>query len=342
MNASPLVETVHAAPADAAAHPGTAVMEAVGIDAGFGDVRVLDNVSIRVDSGEIVGLIGESGSGKTTLGRLLMKMLEPAAGDVLFRGRSLADLQRSDLKAFRRKVQMVFQNPYGSLHPLRKIGAALEEVFEIHDIGDRRERRRRAIELLEGVGLSAADADKYPAEFSGGQRQRIAIARAIALGPELVIADEPVSALDVSVQAQILNLLKDLNAAEGLAVLFISHDLSVVQYLCDRVLVMYLGTIVESGDAEQVLSRPVHPYTVALRQSAPSIANAGRTAPIVPAIDGEIPGVARRPSGCPFHARCRRRMAVADGDRCVRERPVLKPVPGGGAAACHFPDAPDA
>ncbi len=314
------------------------LLEVSNLHAGFGPVRVIEDVSLRLREKEIVGLIGESGSGKTTLGRLVLKMLEPDQGDITYRGRSINGLTGRALKDYRRQVQMVFQNPYGSLHPLQKIGRLLEEALEIHRMGDKASRRARVEELLKSVGLSHRDGNKRPSEFSGGQRQRIAIARALALGPDLMVADEPVSALDLSVQAQILNLLKDLNERQGLAILFISHDLSVVRFLCSRVFVMYLGTIVEEGPAHQVLARPAHPYTMALCESAPRIENAGSQAVIRPSIDGEVPGSANRPSGCPFHPRCALRHRVPDQELCKRDKPALRPRADGGSVACHYTD----
>ena len=294
-----------------------------------GDRRVfsaLDGVSLRVAPGERVGLVGESGSGKTTLAKTLIGLERPSSGRVEVDGQALDTLDDARLAQFRRQVQMVFQDPMGSLNPRLTVGAAIGEVLAVHRVVPRAERNQRVADLLATVGLDSAYAGRYPHEFSGGQRQRIGIARALALEPHLLIADEPVSALDVSVQAQVLNLLSDLCDARQMALLLVAHDLAVVNYVCRRVVVMYLGRVVESGPVEQVFGAPMHPYTAALRAAVPDPDRAvaredvEREAQPEPAPPGE---------GCPFWPRCPHVM-----DRCRTSRPDLRPVGEGREAAC--------
>ncbi len=265
-------------------------------------LRAVDDVSFSVDRGAIVGVVGESGSGKTTLGRAILRLVEPTRGSVRFDGIDLAGLDARALLPVRRRLQAVFQDPAGSLNPVMRIGAAIGEAFAIHGIGDRRDRPARVAALLDRVGLPADAADRLPHALSGGQRQRVGIARALAVGPDMIVADEAVSALDVSVQAQIVNLLADLRADLGLAMLFIAHDLAVVDHLCDRVVVLYLGRVMEAGRTEAVFGAPRHPYTRALLAAAPQVDPARRRAPV--ALVGDLPSPIAPPSGCVFRTRC--------------------------------------
>ncbi len=276
-------------------------------------LRAVDGVSVCVGRGEIVGVVGESGSGKTTLGRAILRLVEPTRGAVRFDGVDLAGLSPRAMLPIRRRMQAVFQDPAGSLNPVMTVGAAIAEPFAIHGIGNRRDRPGRVAALLERVGLSADTAAKLPYALSGGQRQRVGIARALAVSPDLIVADEAVSALDVSVQAQIVNLLGDLRAELGLAMLFIAHDLAVVDHLCDRVIVLYLGRVMEAGRTDAVFSAPRHPYTRALLAAAPQIDPALRRVPVV--LAGELPSPVSPPSGCVFRTRCPH--AIADCSEAV-------------------------
>ncbi len=268
----------------------------------IGQVRAVDGVSFRIPRGKTLSLVGESGSGKTTTGRALLRLIEPTAGTVLFDGVDVTQLHRKELRGLRKRMQIIFQDPYGSLNPRMTVYSVLSEALRAHGIGERVERRDRVFELLERVGLPPEAADRYPHEFSGGQRQRIGIARALVVSPDLIVADEPVSALDVSIQAQILNLLEDLQQQLGLTYLFIGHDLSVVRHISDTVAVMYLGRIVEIGPSEELFSRPIHPYTKALLSAVPvPDPNIRRKRLLLP---GDIPSPINPPSGCPFHPRC--------------------------------------
>jgi oligopeptide/dipeptide ABC transporter ATP-binding protein len=293
-------------------------------------VKAVDDVSFAVDSGETLGLVGESGCGKTTLGRAIVKLVEPTAGSVWLDGEDIAHLTGTELRARRRKFQMIFQDPYNSLDPRMTVGEIIGEALDIHRLAkDKSDRRARIEALLKSVGLDAAHAQRYPHEFSGGQRQRIGIARALAVEPRLIVCDEPVSALDVSVQAQIINLLQDLQRERGVAYLFVAHDLAVVEHISRRIMVMYLGKVVELGAARAVVHTPKHPYTQALVSAVPQIDPEGQRARIV--LTGEIPSPIHPPSGCPFHPRC----PVAE-ERCKVEPPALREITAGHWAACHL------
>jgi len=293
-------------------------------------VKAVDDVSFSIAPGETLGLVGESGCGKTTLGRAIVRLLEPTAGSILFEGEDITALQGADLRARRRKLQMIFQDPYGSLDPHMTVREIIGEALDIHKLAeDAFARQKRIEELLQAVGLDPAHAQRYPHEFSGGQRQRIGIARALAVEPKLIVCDEPVSALDVSVQAQIVNLLQNLQAERGIAYLFIAHDLAVVEHISRRVLVMYLGRVVELSDAKSVVRAPKHPYTQALLSAVPVVdPDSKRQRMILP---GDVPSPIDPPGGCPFHPRC----PVAEA-RCRTEPPLLREVTPAHWAACHL------
>jgi oligopeptide transport system ATP-binding protein len=290
-------------------------------------LRAVDRLNLSVAASEVVGLVGESGSGKTTTGRAILRLLEPSAGVIRFEGTDITHLEKPALRPLRRRMQMIFQDPYSSLNPRLKVRDIIDEAFVVHGIGTRRDRPERVAELLHRVGLPADAMERYPHEFSGGQRQRIGIARALAVGPVFVVADEPVSALDVSVQAQVLNLLLDLQRSLNLAMLFIAHDLAVVQYVSDRVVVMYLGRVMEVAPAETIYRRPMHPYTVALLEAAPEPDPAARR-PLTE-LPGEMPSPFAPPSGCVFRTRCR----FALGE-CAEVEPALVEVAPGHSKAC--------
>jgi peptide/nickel transport system ATP-binding protein len=293
-------------------------------------VQALSDVSFNIYAGETLGLVGESGCGKSTLGRCLLKLYTPDAGRILFKGHELTKLSERALRPLRADMQMVFQDPAASLNPRRRVGDLIAEPLIVHKYGDRTKIQARLEELMSLVGLAPEFHARFPHEFSGGQRQRIGIARAIALSPSLIVADEPVSALDVSVQAQIVNLLADLQARLALTYVFIAHDLSVVRNIADRVAVMYLGTIVEIGATDTVLHSPAHPYTAALISAVPSPDPQLRRQRTV--LQGEPPSPAAPPSGCRFHTRCPQAQP-----RCAEERPVLRQHGEARAVACHFP-----
>jgi len=290
-------------------------------------VRAVDGVSFDVGRGEVVGLVGESGSGKTTLGRSVLRLIEPTSGSVNFEGTEVTKLPPAELKALRSKMQIIFQDPYASLNPRMSVGQILGEALQLHHIGDRKERGRRVGELLEKVGLPANAAARFPHEFSGGQRQRIGIARALAVNPLFIVADEPVSALDVSIQAQIINLLQDLRQELGLSILFIGHDLSVIEFLCDRVIVMYLGKVMETATAADLYSKPRHPYTRALLDAAPVPDPRARRERIT--LKGDLPSPINPPSGCVFRTRCP--FAI---DACAEVVPPLETVAEQHSVAC--------
>jgi oligopeptide/dipeptide ABC transporter ATP-binding protein len=283
-----------------------------------GDVKAVDGVTFWLRKGETLGLVGESGSGKSTTGRAILRLHEPTSGVARFHGQDIFTMTEEELRHLRRRAQIVFQDPFGSLNPRMTVGAALREVLRVHRLANGSAARARVAELLDVVGLPSFAASRYPHEFSGGQRQRIGIARALSVEPEFIICDEPVSALDVSVQAQVLNLLQDLQKQFGLTYLFIAHDLSVVEHVSDRIAVMYLGKLVEIGDAQQVIRAPRHPYTRALLSAVPEPEVRERKSRIV--LTGDIPNPAAPPTGCVFHPRCQHPLKDAD---CARIVPPL-------------------
>ena len=298
-----------------------------------GYVRAVEDVSFDVQRGETLALVGESGCGKTTVARAILRLIEPTSGVVRFDGVDVTGLGRAGLRAFRRRAQIVFQDPYGALNPRQTVGSALSEALRVHGLATGAELARRVAELLEAVGMGPDDARKYPHQFSGGQRQRIVIARALAVEPEFIVADEPVSALDVSVQAQVLNLLADLQERFNLTYLFVSHDLSVVRHIADRVAVMYLGRIVELRESEALFADPLHPYTQALLSAVATVAPSDGRRRIE--LGGEVPSASDPPGGCPFHPRCPHPNKDLE---CIRQRPELQPCDDGDVACHKFSD----
>lgn len=290
----------------------------------YGRVRALCESSLEIERGEILGLVGESGSGKSTMANIIVRLISPDKGKIVFNGVEISSLSARAFRKFRREIQMVFQDPYSSINPKKSIGYLLKECLKIHEKGmSDEEKERKVSESLDEVGLDSSYAKRYPASLSGGQRQRVAIALALIIRPKLIVLDEPVSALDVSVEAQILNLLLDLRKKHGLTYLFISHDLNVVSYIADRIAVMYLGSIVELGKTEDILGAMAHPYTKALFAASSDISAT---------LSGEIPSPMNPPSGCPFHTRC-----IYAKDRCRVEKPSLSLLSSGHFVSCHYP-----
>jgi oligopeptide/dipeptide ABC transporter ATP-binding protein len=298
----------------------------------IGAVKAVDGVSFDIERGETLGIVGETGCGKSTTARLLMRLLQATSGEIRIEGEDITDMKGAQLKAVRRDVQMIFQDPYSSLNPRKTIGSIISEPFAIHGLETGKGERKRAVqELMETVGLNPEHYNRYPHEFSGGQRQRIGVARALALKPKLLIADEPVSALDVSIQAQVLNLLRDLQRTLELSVVFIAHDLSVVRHMCDRVAVMYLGKFVEIGTGDALYESPRHPYTGALLSAVP-VVDPSRHGEQRRLLSGDVPSPANPPSACRFHTRCSKAQEI-----CSTEEPLLQDKGTGTRAACHFP-----
>ena len=312
------------------------ITSGVLIDRHIGDIKAVDGVSLTIKKGETLGLVGESGCGKSTVGRTLLRLYKPTGGSIVFDGQPITDIGGSQLRATRRRMQMIFQDPYASLNPRMTAAGIVSEPMDIHAYGSKSERRERVRYLLKTVGLSPEYGERYPHEFSGGQRQRIGVARALALHPDLIVADEPISALDVSIQAQIINLLEKLQAEFGLTYLFIAHDLSVVRHISDRIAVMYLGRLVETASSRELYDRPIHPYTVALLSAVPipDPAIESRRRRII--LSGDVPSPANPPAGCHFHTRCWLRQRLGNPERCVAEIPHLREIETGHEVSCHF------
>jgi oligopeptide/dipeptide ABC transporter ATP-binding protein len=292
-------------------------------------VKAVDSVDLVIRRGETLGIVGESGCGKSTLGRLILRLEEPTEGRIAYEGRDMASFSSSEMQKLRARLSIIFQDPYASLNPRKNVLSIVGEGMEIHGLASRSNVRGRVTEILQQVGMSEDALYRYPHEFSGGQRQRIGIARALALSPELIIADEPVSSLDVSIQAQIINILMSLKDRYGLTYVFISHDLSVVRFMSDRVAVMYLGRIMELSDKDKLYARPLHPYTIALLSAVPNIQGKGRRKRII--LRGDIPSPIFIPPGCRFHTRCPETQEI-----CKKETPPLEDKGGGRMCACHF------
>jgi oligopeptide transport system ATP-binding protein len=317
------------------------ITSGVLINRHVGDVRAVDGVSFAIQKGETVGLVGESGCGKSTVGRTILRLYRPTGGRIVFDGQDITAAEGSTLRGIRRRMQMIFQDPYASLNPRMTAAGIVSEPLEIHGVGLGRDRRERVRDLLATVGLDPVCGDRYPHEFSGGQRQRIGVARALALHPDLIVADEPISALDVSIQAQIINLLERLQSEFGLTYLFIAHDLSVVRHISDRIAVMYLGRLVETTTSRELYDRPLHPYTVALLSAVPipdpAVENRRRRIILL----GDVPSPSNPPPGCHFHTRCWLRTRLGNPERCVAEAPILREMVAGHAVACHFAEEVD-
>jgi peptide/nickel transport system ATP-binding protein len=308
------------------------IKSGVVLDRHVGDIKAVDGVSLQIKRGETLGLVGESGCGKSTVGRTILRLYEPTEGTILFAGQDITRLGEGELRPLRRRMQMIFQDPYSSLNPRHSVGRIVGEPMRAHAIASRRAAQARVRELLQIVGLPADAASRYPHEFSGGQRQRIGVARALAVNPDLIVADEPVSALDVSIQAQIINLLENLQSEFDLTYLFIAHDLAVVRHISDRIAVMYLGTIVEISPAEELYDNPLHPYTISLLTAVPipdPLVERQRERIL---LAGDLPSPANPPSGCRFHTRC----PHVQPTRCATEPPELRKLADGHLAACHW------
>ncbi|KRE27574.1 peptide ABC transporter ATP-binding protein [Mycobacterium sp. Soil538] len=308
------------------------IRSGIVVEREVGRVRAVDGVSLTLNEGETLGLVGESGCGKSTLCRAILQLTPPTSGSVRFLGRELVGLSRRELRPLRRQMQMIFQDPYASLNPRKRIGQIVGDPMHLHGLASGAELKRRVQDLLDRVGLRPEHYNRFPHEFSGGQRQRIGIARALALQPKLIVADEPVSALDVSVQAQIVNLLKDLQAEFGLSYLFVAHDLGVVRHVSDRVAVMYLGKVVESSGTDDLYERPVHPYSNALLSAVPIPDPRRNEARERVVLEGDVPSPSNPPSGCRFHTRCPWGTEI-----CATDEPAMVSYATGHAAACHHP-----
>jgi peptide/nickel transport system ATP-binding protein len=307
------------------------IKSGIVLDRHIGDVKAVDGVSFSIGRGETLGLVGESGCGKSTVGRAMLRLYHPTSGRIVFDGRDITTLSDGQMQPLRRRMQMVFQDPFASLNPRHSVGKMIAEPLRVHGIASRREAEVRVREILEVVGLPGDAAGRYPHEFSGGQRQRIGLARALALNPELVVCDEPVSALDVSIQAQIVNLMEDLQDEFGLTYLFIAHDLAVVRHISDRIAVMYLGKVMEVAPADDLYDNPLHPYTIALLSAIPIPDPEVERNREVIRIPGDLPSPANPPSGCRFHTRC----PFVQPVRCADEEPALRTIDGH-TVACHF------
>jgi peptide/nickel transport system ATP-binding protein len=312
------------------------IMQGIVFERQIGAVRAVDGVSLEVRRGETLGLVGESGCGKSTFARAVLRLVEPTAGSVFFDGVDVTALRGREMRRMRKRMQMIFQDPYASLNPRMTIGSMLAEPLRVHGIGSGQDVTRRARELIDIVGLPKNALNRYPHEFSGGQRQRAGIARALAVQPDFIAADEAVSALDVSIQAQIVNLLSDLQRDLGLTYLFIAHDLSVVRHISDRIAVMYLGEIVELSPSRQLYERPLHPYTCALVSAVPIPDPKVERKRKRMILRGDVPSPANPPSGCRFHTRCWLRRELGDPERCAAEAPPLRDLAPGHQVACHF------
>ncbi len=312
------------------------ITEGILIERHIGDVRAVDGVTFELRRGETLGLVGESGCGKSTTGRAIIRLYRPTAGSVTFDGQDISGLGGADMRRMRRRMQMIFQDPYSSLNPRMTAAGIISEPMEIHAIGTRHERAERARELLATVGLNPDFGERYPHEFSGGQRQRIGVARALAVNPDLIVADEPISALDVSIQAQIINLMERLQGQFSLTYLFIAHDLSVVRHISDRIAVMYLGRIAELAGSRELNREPLHPYTVALLSAIPIPDPAVEAKRRRIILKGDVPSPAAPPSGCRFHTRCWLRERLGNPERCTTEDPALRELATGHTVACHF------
>ena len=292
-------------------------------------VKAVDGVSFTINRGETIGLVGESGCGKSTTGYSIMRLYKPTSGQILYKGVDIASMSPKEVWPYRKNMQMIFQDPYASLNPRMTVADIIGEPIDIYHLYEGKARQERIFELLATVGLGKDHASRYPHEFSGGQRQRVGIARALAVNPEFIVCDEPISALDVSIQAQVINLMQDIKEQYDLSYMFISHDLRIIKHFCDRVMVMYLGNVVEIGTKEAIYEKRRHPYTQALLSAIPNIREQGKSQRII--LTGDIPSPVNPPSGCPFHPRCRYCM-----DICKQEKPCLKTMADGTQVACHL------